>query len=413
MSGVTLRDEVDAMLGGSASMALSPRLATLYETREGPGRKRHLAMALVLTAIAVLVAAVLDHANAPTQFASALPLRATVMLLCLAGAAAVMRARPGLWEGVAFGFPLLGQVILSASVGAAAPPNLVDRNIVMSLMLFAVLCAVPPLPVAVARVLAVIWFGSFALTLRLAEGAEAMSHNLPALGVGAVSLAIGVALSIRREASRRRDFLRSLHAELTSAELRRMNEELERLMNTDVMTGVANRRRFESDMRLAWDAPGQGREARKSIGLILADVDHFKAFNDCAGHSEGDACLKAIAGAIGGVVRGGAFGVARWGGEEFVVLAPGIADRDMAGLAERVRRAVEALAIPHPAFPGDIVTISVGGAWCGAESPCETPDALLREADRALYAAKEDGRNRVSVVIDLPATTGLIASAAQ
>ncbi len=414
MGDPSLREEIDTQLSAGPGTSLSPRVAGLYERRQGPGRKRHLAMALGLTATAVLVAALLDHVNAPAVFASHIALRASVIVLCAAGAVGVLRARPGFWEAASFGIPLVAQAILGAWMAAAASQDLIDRNIVMTLILLAVLCAVPPLPGAASRVLAAIWLGSFAVTLWLAEGTRQMSHNLMALAVGAVALAVGVGLSTRREAGRRRDFLQVLHAELTAAELRRINTELERLMNTDVLTGVANRRRFESDLRAAWPslaAPDGGQNGTCAIGLIMCDVDHFKLFNDCAGHAAGDACLRAIAMAIAGVVRGGAFSVARWGGEEFVVLAPGIARRDMEGLAERVRCAVEALAIPHPAWPGKPVTISVGGGWYGPDSHCETPDALLCDADHALYAAKSAGRNRVMMAAN-PPQPGRVAAVA-
>jgi diguanylate cyclase (GGDEF)-like protein len=269
----------------------------------------------------------------------------------------------------------------------------VDRNIVLSMILYAVLCAVPPVPVRVTGVLATLWFWCFALTLFLAEGMAVFRHHLQALAVGGIALAIGACLSMRREAARRREFLQALNAELAASELRRVNAELVRLMNTDVLTGVANRRRFDTAMRKAWDADGGAGEA--PIGLLLADIDHFKALNDFAGHAHGDACLQAVAGAIQSAVGDGAATLARWGGEEFVILAPGLAYADLETLGETVRKAVLALQIPHPASPGTFVTISVGGAWCGKAAPCDSPDGLLRKADRALYAAKAGGRNCV------------------
>jgi diguanylate cyclase (GGDEF)-like protein len=395
MESPVLRDEVQRLLSAGARLVFSPTLASAYEARLGHSRKRHLAMALGLTALAVLVAALLDHLNMPAQFARSLDLRASVVVLCVAGAVAVLRVRPGIWEAAAFGVPLTAQVALSAWMASAAAQNMVDRNIVMSLMLFAVLCAVPPLPVAASRVLAAIWYCCFVVTLWAAEGTQHMSRNVMALLVGAVALAVGVGLASRRETARRREFLQALNAELTSEELRHANAELERLMNTDVLTGVANRRRFESDMRAVWQSLPAKSDGCGSVGLILADVDHFKSFNDCAGHAAGDSCLRSIATTIAQVVQGETAGVARWGGEEFVVLAPGASLEGIAGLAERIRTAVERLTIPHPAFFGRSVTVSVGAAWCGPGMACETPDDLLRTADDALYSAKSAGRNQV------------------
>ena len=374
-------------------------LAALYETRSRPARKRHLAIALGLLTCAEVVASVLDHMNAPPLFTRALTARCLVAAVSLAGALAIWRTRPGLPEGLAFGTPLLAQVVLSAWTNTDAPAALVDRNIIILLILLAAFCAIPPMSGRMARSLAALLSGYFVATLWVSEGTSNIAHNVGALAAGAAALCVGVGLAFSREQRRRTEFLQVLATEQTAADLRLANAELERLMNTDVLTGVANRRRFETDMRSIWQMLGQLENT--GIGLIIADVDHFKLFNDAAGHAEGDACLRAIAAAISDVVRDGAAGVARWGGEEFVVLAPAIPRRHLDGLAERVRAAVAALALPHPAFPGRHVTVSVGAAWCGGDSPCGTPDDLLHEADRALYAAKKAGRDRCVVASEV------------
>lgn len=394
-AGPALRADVDACLAPGARLRhFPPVLARLYEQRLGQNRRRHLAVALALTSVAVLVAGLLDHVNAPAHFRGLLIPRCIVFCLSLGCIPAVLWSRPGLREGLAFGLPLAAQVSLSALVCAAAPPSAADRTIVMCLILISVLCAVPPVSMRLASVVAISWFWCFALTLFLVSGTTQALHHLPALAAGAFALAVGVVLSWRRERARRQEFLYVLHAQLSAAELASMNAELERLTNTDFLTGVANRRRFESDLRAAW-ADASGNDISAGIGLLMVDVDHFKAFNDCAGHAEGDDCLRAIASAIAGVVRGGACAMARWGGEEFVVLAPCIAQADLASLGERVRRAVASIAIPHPARPGETVSISIGAAWCGPGAPCATPDDLLRRADHALYTAKSAGRDQV------------------
>jgi diguanylate cyclase (GGDEF)-like protein len=394
MRHLSLRDDVSAQLCSGSLAPLSPGLAKLCEERQGPARKRHLAAALGLTAAAVIVAAVLDLHGSSAQFAHHLMARACVIALCAIGVLGVIGLRPGVWESAAFGAPLVGQAILSAWIGSASPPDMVDRSIVMFLMLFAVLCAVPPLRAPAPRVLAVTWFTCFTLTLALVQGPTRLPHHLLALAGGALALMVGVRLSARREAGRRREFLQTLYAELTASELARTNGELERLMNTDVLTGVANRRRFESDMNAVWQARvNQGDEC--SLGLLLADVDHFKLFNDRAGHAEGDACLRAVANAISLVAKDAGLTVARWGGEEFAILAAGLASPALLALAERMRQSVESLSIPHPAMPGHVVTVSIGGRWSGPGAPCENPERLLRDADMALYAAKSGGRNRV------------------
>lgn len=399
MQAALMRTEIETLVSDSSPGTFSPHLEAEYERRLGPTRRKHLALALLLVAISVVIAALLDHANATSIFERTFALRACVIVLCLAGAGAELFAATALQEAACYCVPLLGQVVLAAWAGRSGPAILIDRNIVMSLMLFAVLCSVPPVPGRVARLLAAALFLCFAVTFWLIEGDAMLVQHANGLAAGGAALLIGAILARRRESVRRRDFLRTLYAELTAAELTRLNAELERLMHTDVLTGVANRRRFEADMKAAWpkwDAQGGGDGAASRLGLLLVDVDHFKSFNDVAGHAEGDACLRAVAGAIAAVVRGGACHMARWGGEEFVVLAPGIKEAEVATLAERVRCAVENLAIPHPAFPGRVVTASVGAAWCGEGAECATPDTLLREADDALYGAKRSGRNRIA-----------------
>jgi diguanylate cyclase (GGDEF)-like protein len=386
-----LLDEINVWLACQGKQAFSGPLEALYEARLGPTRRRHLALALCLTALAVLIAASIDRANAPAQFAHAFGLRALSVTFCVAGAFLLLRAQSRVLEAAIYCVPLLAQMVLAVWVGTHGSVMMIDRNILGSLMLFAVLVAVPPVPGGTAWVLSLTLFGCFVASFIATAGASALwLHGAAALS-GAVSLSVGAALSTRREQARRREFVQTLRAELTADELSRVNAEAERLMHTDVVTGVANRRRFETDLHAAWPS----RAALGGLGLLLIDVDFFKKFNDAAGHAEGDICLRQIAGAISGVVRGGSFSMARWGGEEFVVLAPGIAHADILGLGERVRRSVEALLMPHPAWPDRFVTVSIGAAWCGEGSACETPEDLLRGADRVLYEAKTCGRNRV------------------
>jgi diguanylate cyclase (GGDEF)-like protein len=155
----------------------------------------------------------------------------------------------------------------------------------------------------------------------------------------------------------------------------------------DPLTGIGNRLRHAEDLEAVC-----GRVARygHAYCVAIADVDHFKAYNDAHGHRRGDDVLRAVASSLRDTVRTGDT-VYRYGGEEFVVLLP---EQTLAGAeqaAERLRAAVEALALPHPG--GGSITVSIGVAGLG-DGTC-APDALFETADQALYAAKEDGRNRV------------------
>ena len=167
---------------------------------------------------------------------------------------------------------------------------------------------------------------------------------------------------------------------------------LEALSYADGLTGIANRRRFEEVLDLEWRRASR---AGLPLAIAMVDIDHFKRYNDAQGHQRGDDCLVRVAHALAGSLhRAGDF-VARYGGEEFVVVLPGSDEEQAVSYAETLRRGIEALAIPHAgSATADVVTVSVGVAAAVPE-PGAPPAALVEAADRALYAAKRGGRNRV------------------
>jgi diguanylate cyclase (GGDEF)-like protein len=169
----------------------------------------------------------------------------------------------------------------------------------------------------------------------------------------------------------------------------------------DAATGLANRLRLAEDLEALC-----GRVARYGHVYCVAvfDVDNFKGVNDAAGHLFGDQTLRSIAQTLQRAVRSGD-AVYRYGGEEFLVLLPEQSLETATLAAERLRAAVEQLAIPHPA--GGVVTVSAGVA--GLHDPGCGPDEIFELADQALYRAKEGGRNRVEVhqAADAPSTGGI------
>jgi diguanylate cyclase (GGDEF)-like protein len=179
---------------------------------------------------------------------------------------------------------------------------------------------------------------------------------------------------------------------LLARELRlrqRAERELAQLAATDALTGVANRRMLDQSLRHEWF---RAQRSGKSLSLLMIDADHFKAFNDRHGHQAGDQALRELARVITANVRRPADLVARYGGEEFSVI---LAETDSVGaqqIAEHVRAAVEQL----PRMEGDEMpmTVSIGiSTWTVASEI--SLEQLLFAADRALYQAKEGGRNRV------------------
>lgn len=180
---------------------------------------------------------------------------------------------------------------------------------------------------------------------------------------------------------------------LSKKALGEANAELERIAQTDALTGLANRRLF--DRRLEEEC---SRAARYSLplALVLIDVDYFKRVNDACGHTAGDECLKRIAVVLSSCSLRGSDVVARFGGEEFAVLLPHTAREEAVEVAMRYVRAIDLASIPHPDSPiGPNVTISVGVASLEVGVDAMTSSRLIRDADEALYRAKAQGRHRV------------------
>ncbi len=182
-------------------------------------------------------------------------------------------------------------------------------------------------------------------------------------------------------------------------ELKQARDRLTRLATTDGLTGVANRRRF--DEVLAHEHAHHSRSGNR-LGLIMLDIDHFKAYNDTYGHVLGDDCLCAVAQALSSTIKRDTDLIARYGGEEFAcILADDPTAQGALALAEELRQQVAALAIPHQDSPtAEHVTISLGviTACCHLKT---TPSLLIRQADEQLYQAKSLGRNRSLLSQDL------------
>lgn len=176
--------------------------------------------------------------------------------------------------------------------------------------------------------------------------------------------------------------------------LQKANRELQRLASIDGLTQISNRRRFDECMEKEWKR--MIRE-QSMMSLILCDIDFFKFYNDNYGHQEGDKCLQAVAQAINSALKRPADLVARYGGEEFAVILPNTDSKGASFLVERIRDNIRELKIPHAYSKIDQhVTLSLGVSTAvpNQEISYET---LIESADKALYEAKKQGRNRVVV----------------
>jgi diguanylate cyclase (GGDEF)-like protein len=177
-------------------------------------------------------------------------------------------------------------------------------------------------------------------------------------------------------------------------ELEESNEKLRLLSSLDGLTDIPNRRFFDETMIREWQ---RGIRRQKPLSLILADIDHFKAFNDAYGHVIGDACLKKVAKGLGNSILREVDTIARYGGEEFAAILP---ETDEAGgvlIIQRMLESIKTLKIAHKDSPtAGHVTVSFGLSTMVPKSDIR-PIQLIESADRALYLAKNSGRNTYTI----------------
>lgn len=192
-------------------------------------------------------------------------------------------------------------------------------------------------------------------------------------------------LDLQDQLLRRQEELRRANREMNA-----LNRRLETLANTDVLTGIANRRHLFDRIEQAW---AHSTRHRREMSLMLIDVDHFKAVNDTFGHAAGDLALEKLADVCRSLIR--RYDVlGRFGGEEFCVLCPETPAEGAATLAERIRARAAEISIPVESASARM-TISVGVA--GRRSRHVRPDDFVADADQMLYRAKRAGRNQVWV----------------
>ncbi len=182
--------------------------------------------------------------------------------------------------------------------------------------------------------------------------------------------------------------------------LQKANRNLQDLASIDSLTKVQNRRLFDENLKKEWR---RLHREQKPLSLIMCDVDFFKAFNDTYGHMEGDECLRSLAQTIKDNIRRSSDIVARYGGEEFAVILPGTDIEGASQIAETIRFNVEKLEIEHlKSSAHQYVTVSLGIA-CMIPNKASSPEGLVMTADKHLYEAKSNGRNRVACKVPGPA----------
>jgi diguanylate cyclase (GGDEF)-like protein len=197
--------------------------------------------------------------------------------------------------------------------------------------------------------------------------------RIGAIMIALIGFVLAVTLFLAREIGRRA----------------RAEDKLEELATTDALTGLKNRRKFDTAMEIEWR---RATRQKTPLALLMIDADHFKSYNDTFGHQAGDEMLVGIAICISDSARRAGDCAARYGGEEFAVLLPGLSATEALGVAETIRLKVQQWS--------DSTTVSVGIASLTPATNLE-PSILLNAADKALYAAKANGRNQ-SVLASFP-----------
>lgn len=179
-------------------------------------------------------------------------------------------------------------------------------------------------------------------------------------------------------------------------ELKYAREKLTKLAITDGLTGIANRRYFDDQLAHEWT---RARRLNQTLAIAMIDVDWFKKYNDHYGHQGGDDCLRQVANVLSNVAKRDSDFVARYGGEEFAIILPMTQAENALELSKNICLALSNLELPHALSDFGHVTLSVGVA-VGCPKQNTTPHNLLVNADKALYTAKEKGRNRAVLFVE-------------
>ncbi|NTJ41819.1 EAL domain-containing protein [Agrobacterium larrymoorei] len=202
-------------------------------------------------------------------------------------------------------------------------------------------------------------------------------------------------VNLRLNRERYHVFLNAMEAKVQQKEAEDRGKALLRLSNTDPLTGVENRRAIDNRLRQLWS---EWLKADRNFAVFLIDVDFFKKYNDYYGHQEGDRCLVQVAQTLQSSMSRYDAVIGRYGGEEFIALARFTKLRDIEKIAETLRKTVEGLCLAHERRRDgtSIITVSVGASFTRA-MPEPKLERVIHEADRALYLAKENGRNTVKL----------------
>lgn len=338
-----------------------------------------------------------DYFSSPADFRRAFVVRMLIITpLCLIVNASVLQ-RPGKTvreTSIAFAASLAGltQLYLESNKSAAASAYV--QPAVLAVVLFINIVMRLRFPYAV--VTSMVMLGGDGIFLHMDK---MLTHQEKILGIGLAIGTIAITLvanySVNRE--ERLNYLLKLRDELMVRDLNRLNAQLLRRSESDALTGLPNRHSFDTQYAELWK---RSIASGTALSVIVIDVDHFKKLNDRYGHLYGDEVLRRIGSLLQQALRAKDDFVARFGGEEFVILLPATPQIAAVHVAERVRKMVELAGFPaldasqQPYDSNTVATVSCGIATA-YPVPHDAADRLLEAADKAMYKAKANGRNCV------------------
>lgn len=383
---------VESTLVAGFSWLMFPRaLESQFLWRTTRDRWTYLRLALLLGALLFAALLISDWFMVP----DVLPLAATLRLLVfpigsLVGTALLWKWQQPLWGewGVALGGLFAAGLSLVVMLSSSSPLAYLHVVVLLAVAIFT--CTIARFWPAVMVCLAI----AVATLLVLMHQPNEVQPLAASVGVLVVScMAFSLIGNYRLEHGERMAFLLDLRERALHSDLQTAHASLAQLATTDGLTGLANRRRFDEFLGQQWT---RAQALDQPLGLMLVDIDHFKAYNDRYGHPAGDQCLCTVGQTLQGALRRPADLVARWGGEEFAAV---LSDTDLdaaLAAAERVRAGVQARGIVHAASRCALsVTVSIGLVVMRPAQATGGIGELLRLADEALYRAKSGGRNRV------------------
>ena len=354
-------------------------------------RMQRLLWGLALFLALVLLSSPLLYKKSMQHFGSAVPLDVQILwrsawlafdLLALFGIRRVLSHQPeriGLFHrAVETGVPLINMlfVVSLLAAGYAYNPSL-------EILYIALFAMAPLIRLNAVKTLIVVGLPLGLLMALMDHRAAGIAHMSNMLSLIAVVILAAIVF---------REMHRSTVREMEQqAIIERQLKAMEAFANTDGLTGLANRRSLDEHLETEWR---RGMREHNFLAVVMLDIDLFKSYNDKYGHPSGDECIRNIASVIKGYARRAGDIAARYGGEEFVLVLPGVDLGDAASIAERIRLEIFSANRPHAGSPEGRVTVSVGTASAPAAS-LDSGEALLRSADKALYRAKAEGRNRV------------------